>query len=187
MMLSYFNLNILTLVCFVSICSCNRKASNGGNVNGKSQKPAPELPIFKTTFTATDTLVDKVDTILYYQRSACFGFCPTFQYTVYENGIVKYEGLQHVDKLGCQYALATDAWWDEVKKQIAASRFFDLAPVYPVEPELYIPDLPNTIVIVKEFGLYKKVTDNHHAPKPLKDFEIFLESHFQKLEFRNAY
>lgn len=186
-MFSHFKFILLTFVCFICVCSCNRNSTAGKNSRDPKQETAPELPIFKTTFTASDTLLDKVDTILYYQRSACFGFCPTFQYTVYENGIVKYQGLQHVDKLGDHYALATDAWWNEVKEQIAASGFFDLAPVYPVQAELYIPDLPNTIIIVKEFGLYKKVTDNHHAPKALKDFEIFLESQFQKLEFKKDF
>ncbi|MBK8955926.1 MAG: hypothetical protein IPM34_10270 [Saprospiraceae bacterium] len=180
---SGFHFGILTIVSLILTSACTRKSTETNNPNGNPTTPAPELPIFKTSFTASDTLLTGVDTLLYYQRSACFGFCPTYQYTVFENGIVKYEGLQHVDKTGNYYALATDAWWNEVKSQMASCKFFDLAPVYPVEPELYIPDLPNTIIIVKEFGLYKKVTDNHHAPKALKDFEIFLEAQFQKLAF----
>lgn len=55
--------------------------------------------------------------------------------------------------------------------------------VYPVEKELYIPDLPNTIITIKDFGKRKSIIDNHHAPKELKDFEFYLESQFQKLEF----
>ena len=163
--------------------SCSRKANHGSN----DQKPegGPELPVFKTALVAQDTFLDQTDTLLYYQRSACFGFCPTFHYTVFANGVVRYDGLQHIEPMGQYFALATDAWWGEVKQQINKSHFFDLKDLYPVEPELYIPDLPNTVLIVKEYGLRKKVIDNHHAPKALKDFEIFLEDHFRKLNFVN--
>lgn len=166
----------------VLLLSCSRK-------NSPSETPsvpvAPPLPRFDTGLAVKDTLVDGLDTLLYYQRSACFGFCPTFNYTVYDNGIVRYQGLQHVDWMGTHYARISDAWWDEVKDSLRSSGFFELAPVYPVEPELYIPDLPNTVIVAKEYGLIKRVVDNHHAPKPLKRFEIFLEDHFRKLSFTN--
>lgn len=175
----------ISFFALVIVFSCGRKVNHNGAIN--ENKTATPLPVFKTSFNASDTLLDNTDTILYYQRSACFGFCPTFNYTVFANGIVRYNGQQHVDRLGNYYALATDAWWDSIKIQMRICQFFELKELYPVEPELYIPDLPNTIVLIKELGLRKKVTDNHHAPKPLKDFEIFLEEQFKKLDFVNTW
>ncbi|MBK6544172.1 MAG: hypothetical protein IPG12_02640 [Saprospiraceae bacterium] len=163
--------------------SCNRNVKNDKlNQQNKVIIP-PALPIFVKSLQASDTLALNTDTLLYYQRSACFGFCPTYNYTLYQNGMVKYEAIQHVDNVGTHFGLVTDAWWTEVLKEIQKSNFFELLDVYPVEKELYIPDLPNTIITIKDFGKRKSIIDNHHAPKELKDFEFYLESQFQKLEF----
>ena len=175
-----FVISFLLFCCFLCASSCNRKSTH------KNKKPTePELPsalpVFKQVFNPEDTLLLNTDTLLFYRRSACFGFCPTFDFTIYQNGIVKYDGIQHVDHLGTAYRLATDSWWVSVKSELRKFDFYKLAPVYPIEPELYIPDLPHTIITLKETGTRKSVIDNHHAPKELKDFEIFIEAHFQEL------
>ena len=54
---------------------------------------------------------------------------------------------------------------------------------YPIEEKMYIPDLPNTIITIKEYGKRKTVIDNHNAPKELKDFELFLLEKFKEVEF----
>ncbi|HEX5624475.1 MAG TPA: DUF6438 domain-containing protein [Saprospiraceae bacterium] len=166
--------------------ACNRK-SGSASADEKGMPLPPALPRFAKSLAASDTLAANTDTLLYYQRSACFGFCPTFSYTVYQNGMIKYDGIQHVEWIGTRYGLVTEDWWKLVQDEINKARFFELQSVYPVEKELYIPDLPNTIVIVKEYGMRKQVTDNHHAPKELKDFEIFLEAHFQKVTFNTSW
>ncbi len=168
------------ILAFILTFACNR---NSSSKNQKSDQPTvlSPLPIFKTSFQPEDTLLLSTDTLLFYRRSACFGFCPTFDFTIFQNGIAKYEGFQHIEPIGTSYVLATDAWWNEVKMQLKKFDIYKLEPVYPIEKELYIPDLPNTIITIKEYGLRKSVIDNHHAPKELKDFEFFIEAHFQKL------
>ena len=169
------------LICtFLISISCNRKSIDTNKKNKEPELPSA-LPIFKQVFAPEDTLLLNTDTLLFYRRSACFGFCPTFDFTIYQNGIVKYDGIQHVENLGTAFRLATDSWWNVVKSELRKFDFYKLAPVYPVEKELYIPDLPNTIITLKETGSRKTVIDNHHAPKELKDFEIFIEAHFKQL------
>ncbi len=159
--------------------ACNRK-----NVqhNSDTDKMNPELPRFLKTLSANDTLALNTDTLLYFQKSACFGFCPTYNYTIYQTGLVRYEGLQHVDVIGTRYALISDSWWKEVMQQIQLTGFFELANVYPLDEKMYIPDLPNTILIIKEFGKRKSVIDNHNAPDSLKKFEAFLEMKLLELK-----
>lgn len=165
--------------------SCQRKSSQLNN-NVSPEQP-PELPRFMTSFTAKDTLAMTTDTLLYYQRSACFGFCPTFHYTVFQNGLIRYEGIQHTEPLGNRFGLVSESWWKEVQDRLKLCKFFDLEAVYPVEKHLYIPDLPNTIITVKEYNQRKQIIDNHHAPKELKEFEFFLEDHFKKVNFRDSW
>ncbi len=165
---------------------CQRKSAQWVDPNQKNTQ-VPELPRFMNDFTAKDTLAQDTDTLLYYQRSACFGFCPTFHYTVYQNGLIRYEGIQHTEPLGNRFGLVSDDWWKEVQERLKICKFFELEPVYPIEKHLYIPDLPNTIITVKEYNQRKQVIDNHHAPKELKDFEFFLEDHFKKVKFRESW
>jgi hypothetical protein len=169
----------VTLITLLLICSsCSRKSKPEMNSDGIN----PELPRFIKTLTDKDTLALNTDTLLYYQKSACFGFCPTYNYTIYQTGMIKYEGIQHVDVIGTQYGLITDTWWKEVLTQIQQIHFFELANVYPLDEKMYIPDLPNTLIVVKEFGKRKAIIDNHNAPKELKEFEALLEQKFKQLK-----
>jgi len=170
---------LLICLCFFSTSCSRRNMEKNKKADGPIIPTA--LPVFKQVFSPEDTLLSNTDTLLFYRRSACFGFCPTFDFTIYQNGIVKYDGIQHVDNLGTAYRLASDSWWNLVKAELNKFDFYKLASVYPIEKELYIPDLPNTIITLKEMGMRKSVIDNHHAPKELKDFEIFIEAHFQEL------
>lgn len=181
--MSWNNCLLFLLTGFL-IFGCNRKCAKNTTANNQSVIVPPPLPVFTKELVANDTLELHTDTLLYYQRSACFGFCPTYNYIVYQNGMVRYNGIQHVDEMGTKFGLATDLWWSEVVKQINKLDFFNLEEIYPIEKQLYIPDLPNIIITIKLYGKGKTVIDNHHAPKELKDFEAFLEEHFQKIEFR---
>jgi hypothetical protein len=178
MKFSFYFLFIL----IIAWSACNRKSCANNTSNIKDQK-IPELPRFQKKLVTADTLQQNIDTLIFYQRSACFGFCPTFNYLVYQNGVVHYNGIQHVEPLGKQYGLIADSWWKEVAMQLSNSGFFVLENVYPTDPKMYIPDLPNTIIIIKDGGKRKSIIDNHDAPKPLKDFEIFLEEKFRMIDF----
>ncbi len=163
--------------------NCSRKCNVDSAGNSTNDQKIPELPRFKKELVSSDTLALNTDTLLYFQKSACFGFCPTFNYTIYQSGMIRYNGQQHIEPLGTQYALINEDWWKQVLVQIQKSNFFELANVYPIEEKMYIPDLPNTIITIKEYGKRKTVIDNHNAPKELKDFELFLLEKFKEVEF----
>lgn len=181
------NLVVLLILISLALTACHRKCSTE---TAKEEQPGtvvPKLPRFLSSYTAEDTIFANTDTLLHYQRSACFGFCPTFNYTLYQNGMLHYEGIQHVDDIGSKFGLVTDAWWEEVQQKLKELQFFELENVYPTDPKLFIVDLPNTIVIVKEYGERKKVIDNYQAPKNLKNLEFFLEEHFKKISLSDVW
>ncbi len=175
---------IFALLTIAFFCNqCNRKTGSDTSENSAKDKSIPELPRFQKKISDVDTLALNTDTLLYYQKSACFGFCPTYNFIVYQNGMIKYNGVQHIEPLGSRYDLISENWWKEVALQIQKINFFELANVYPLDEKMYIPDLPNTIIIVKDLGKRKSITDNHDAPKALKDFEFFLEAKFNEFHF----
>ncbi len=170
---------ILGLFCF----HCSRKCNVDSAGKTTKDQGVPELPRFINQLVSSDTLALNTDTLLYFQKSACFGFCPTFNYTIYQNGMIRYKGEQFIEPSGTRYGLITDDWWKQVLVQIQQSKFFELANLYPIEEKMYIPDLPNTTIIIKEYGKRKSVIDNHNAPKELKDFELFLLEKFKEVDF----
>lgn len=164
---------------------CRKTCSQQAEVN-PNHKVVRELPRFQKSLLAADTLALNTDTLLYFQKSACFGFCPTYNYTLYQNGMVRYNGHQFVEPLGTRYALATDEWWKPILARIQQIDFFNLANIYPTDEKMYIPDLPNIIITIKEFGKRKSVIDNHDAPEALKDFEHFIEERFREIDFNKG-
>lgn len=178
---------VLSIIMALVLTGCHRKCSTATPDKGQTETVIPKLPRFINSYTAEDTVFTNTDTLLHYQRSACFGFCPTFNYTLYQNGMLHYEGIQHVDDLGSKFGLVTDVWWEEVLQKLKEFQFYELENVYPTDPKLFIVDLPNTIILVKEYGERKKVIDNYQAPKNLKNLEFFLEDHFKKISVSDVW
>ena len=162
---------------------CNKKTSavKSSNENETIEKIKP-LPRFLTALTINDTLTTNADTLLYYQRAPCFGFCPSFTYTLFTNGIVIYTGYNNIEPLGTWYALISESWWSEVISAANQIDFFNLSDHYPIDIKENIPDLPNTNILIKEYGKRKYISDNHHSPTELKNFEIVLDKKLKDLK-----
>ncbi len=173
----YLYLCAITL--FATI-NCTRKVKQ----RDSSPPLPPTLPRFISSLQAKDTTTGNLDTLLYFKRSSCFGFCPTYEYIIYSNGLVHYKGHQHVQLLGNLYGLISEQEWREIMQKVVAIKFFEMSDVYPPEKDMYIPDLPNTVVMVKEFGHRKQIVDNHSCPKELKEFEIFLDAKIKDFSFK---
>ena len=162
---------------------CNKKATvtKSSNESEIIEKIKP-LPRFLTTLTLNDTLTSNADTLLYYQRAPCFGFCPSFTYTLFTNGIVIYTGYNNIEPLGTWYALISESWWSEVIAAANQIDFFNLSDHYPIDIKENIPDLPNTNIMIKEYGKRKFISDNHHSPSELKNFEIAIDKKLKDLK-----
>jgi Domain of unknown function (DUF6438) len=169
-------------LCIIFICntSCNKRL----NQNGSNTPIPPILPRFAAMLHPKDTFTENLDTLLFFKRSACFGFCPAYEYVIYTNGLVYYKGYQHAHPSGRNLALISENEWQEIMMRAKSFNFFELSDVYPAEKEFYIPDLPNTITLIKDAGLRKQVIDNHSCPKELKQFEIFLEEKIKVFSFK---
>ncbi|MBK9271830.1 MAG: hypothetical protein IPM48_09535 [Saprospiraceae bacterium] len=169
--------------------SCQRKMAkqNQGNVlsqeltHEEAQLNPDPLPRFVTKLTARDTQLKELDTLLFYNRTACFGFCPTFNFSIFSNGVILYEGIQHVEPAGRVWSLISEEEWDELMKLIRMADFFELEDVYPVNQREMLVDLPNIHIMVKHDAKRKHITDNHSAPAKLKTLEQAVENKLKSL------
>lgn len=106
------------------------------------------------------------------ERTACYGQCPMYKATFFDNGEVKYVGRRFVEKIGTYRFLLSTEEVLEIKKKITEYDYFGLDSLYPTP----ISDFPSCITEASLNGKLKKVIDRRNPPANLKDFEHFLDS-----------
>jgi hypothetical protein len=119
-----------------------------------------------------------LDTVLLasIERTPCFGACPTYKISIYNNGYVVYEGKQHVKNIGLFSSRLDSSKVNEIKDFIEKNKILDMNDEYK-NPR--IADYPGTFTEASLNGKYKHILEmDPQAPKQLKDFEKFLDSFF---------
>jgi hypothetical protein len=158
--------------------SCSKKTAGKAvsEEEAVEQDTVPELP---------DEVAArmKVDTLLFFKKTACFGRCPTYDVLVKTNGDVLYNGISNVEREGLHKAKLEVRQIAGLLKAASASDFYSLEDRYPVDDAMFIPDLPNTITYLKQGDLAKKVYNNNEAPEKLIELEKNLEELFNSLEY----
>ncbi len=116
-------------------------------------------------------------------RAPCFGKCPVFTIELYDNGIVKYNGINFVDKKGIFTATADSEFIAKIQSKALSINYLSFENKYPIAP-IIIADLPTTTTFIRIGEEGKQITDNFDAPRDLIDFENWLESQFEKLDWQ---
>lgn len=172
---------VLSLLLIAGMASCHRNSSKKmekcvSDMDHQNPVSDPDpLPRFSKIIGKEDTLPGKWDTLLTFGRTACFGFCPTFEFVIFSNGVIRYHGIQHIEPLGIVWALMTEEDWDSLVKQVRSAHFLEMADRYPENPQEMLVDLPNVHLSIRWDGQRKSVWDNHSAPEKLKELETLIE------------
>ncbi len=87
------------------------------------------------------------------RRSACFGTCPVYTYTVHAGGAAEYEGKAHVDHVGRRTGTAPVTLFNELARFAVDSGFMCFNDEYAVP----VTDLPSVFVTVTRDGVTKTV------------------------------
>lgn len=174
-----FPILILSGLMIISACSkktAGKAAKDKEQVEASAKDSLPEMSDEVAARMQTDTL-------LFFQKTACFGKCPTYDVLVNANGEVIYNGINFVERKGKHKAKLDIRQIAGLLKQASQANFFNLENEYPVDDALFIPDLPNTITYLKQGDLKKKIFNNNEAPEALIEFEKYLETLFAALEY----
>jgi len=158
---------IASALCFVS---CNKKVAVVEEV------PEPVVEVAPAPVVEAPVAVQAPASyrMIGLKRGACYGQCPVFEINFFSDGVVTYEGKQHVEKIGL-YESTMDK--NEIARLLVEARninIFDLSDVYPADKQ-FINDLPTHQLFVQEGNRSKKIKDNYGAPSELKAFEEMLE------------
>lgn len=116
--------------------------------------------------------------VLTFERTACYGTCPTYSMQVFADGRVAYEGRRFVPMLGKQDLRLPAAAVAELLRTVQEARFDQFKDRYTQGA----PDLPTTIVAVRQpNGQLKTVTIESGAPDHVETLAIYLGTRFDAL------
>ncbi len=163
------------------LTACNRKA-----VETVEAKPIEKHPEPTQVHTAPEELVDVVSAkphlVASIKKTACYGKCPVFEAKFYSDGKATYHGKKFVDREGYYVAVIDEFIVSEIARKANEIGFFKLDETYPKNGR-NITDLPNTITMVNDGIQKKSIINNHEAPANLQEFEQYLQSQIDKLEW----
>lgn len=118
-----------------------------------------------------DTAGNDTSSLVELKTSGCFGFCPVFQLTVLNNGLVRYDGKQFVEKTGKDsFNLSAD----ELKRLKAKVKEANLWQ-YPDKIKTEVADAPFATLTAFEKGKSKSVNGSIDRPAPLLELEAYLK------------
>ena len=87
-------------------------------------------------------------------KNPCFGTCPFYTLTIYEQGYASFEGKKDVNKLGMNTKKLTKKEYDGVMRAFRAANYFELEDDYPSQ----VSDLPKTAITYNKDGNSKTIT-----------------------------
>lgn len=184
-LLPFFTFTILQVL-LIFACSKKSLNQNSGKEINNNKSDLPSLPIFIQSFSEKDTLVEGLDILFSFKKTACFGFCPTFDFNLYSNGVACYEGIQFTKIKGKLFGLFSETNWNEIKTKASLINFSKFEERYPIDKKEEIPDLPLIITGINYTGTYKVVENSHSAPAELKEFEMFIQGIIDEFIEKNS-
>lgn len=137
--------------------------------------PDSDVYILKRVTIDKPITMEKDSLFIEFERTSCFGMCPSYTISVSQMGTVIYHGRRDVDSMGYFLGKYPPKELQLLKKQIVRSNFFKLKKHYP---DRTIADLPTTHTTIRVDKHFHSVNDQMQAPQELKTLEEQIDSLF---------
>ncbi len=111
------------------------------------------------------------DVLVQIKTEPCFGECPVYTLTVYQDSTIEYSGRMFVIKKGEYKGVAEAHHMEELKSTLKNSGFFKLDEVYDDEA---LTDLPTTTIMVRLGDRNHKVRGRYGEPQEFITLSNFL-------------
>ena len=180
-------------LCIFTIIGCNNKTVEKTIIVQPSGTEQATLEIDSSFLSIkvdslNDTIIaeveqeeeERLELIMEFEKTSCFGKCPSYKVQVFSNGAVFFEGRANVEHIGLYKSNVNDSFVYTIFQEADKIGFFGLSDQYPVDG-LGIPDLPKTITFLKNNNLEHRVIDSYSAPASLRHFENYLSKKFGEL------
>jgi len=116
------------------------------------------------------------DPVVTLRRTNCFGRCPVYSVEIFEDGLVKYTGVQFVQVIGARRGVIPREAVEDLVADFLRVDYFSLSDSYETytDPEgksWVISDLPTTYTSLRIGNRRKSVKDYAFAPDGLRNIE----------------
>ena len=183
--------NILLFVMLISVASlaCSKKqvekttSTKVDKETTTAVKPVTTQTTPQTTAKRANTEGVDVNLIAKLKRTPCFGKCSVFTVELFNDGLVKYNGIAFVERKGNFTAKASPEFIKQIQDKALVVKYLSFENKYPIAP-VAIADLPTTTTYIRIGEASKQILNNFDAPRELIDFENWLEKEFNKLEWK---
>jgi len=178
-------MRILCILLIILSIACKNKKETSKNVS-KSMKAeqADSKPMMEDTDQDEKSAVKKIvfpeNAIARLQRTPCFGRCPIYTLTVYEDGTVIYYAEKFVEKEGKFQAKVGEEKIRKLIKKAETIGYFEMKAKYDSDG---VTDVPSTITTLRRDDELKQIVNRFQGPEPLSEFENYFDDLFLNLEW----
>jgi len=121
--------------------------------------------------------------IMTIKRTPCYGSCPWYEASFYDDGTILYEGKKHVKHIGKFQLRANPKNIRRLTNKAQKIGFFKMASTYPTDRNHKIPDLPTTTLMVKIGRTGKTIMMQNEIPPVLMDYVKEIEGTLKRLDY----
>lgn len=114
----------------------------------------------------------KSDKLIEMSKSPCFGYCPTYDLTIHQDGLMKLNAKQNMKVNGILTKKLDKKKLADLKKQLEKLKLAEYKDEYK-EP---VADAPSTKIIYYNGQIIKSIYTNFQYPAPLQKFSDYLDS-----------
>jgi len=116
------------------------------------------------------------------EKTACRGHCPVYSIIIYKNGFARFEGKEHVNKIGEYKTKISKDELNRLSELFEENDFFNFENSYT---SLY-KDLPTTYIYFSFKGKSKRIKDYDGAPEKLKEIEKEIAKLIDSLKWKKV-
>jgi len=115
--------------------------------------------------------LSQLEPLVAMEKGPCFGRCPVYSMTVYQNGVASYDGKQYSDLEGLQVKRISNAALAELKSTLESANLFRFQDAYRSR----LPDLQSVKITYYTEDRYKSIIGKDGRPKPVTEIQQLLE------------
>ena len=115
--------------------------------------------------------LSRLDTIIEMSKGPCYGRCPVFTLTVYENSIASYEGERYTDRLGTYVKKLEKGQMERLLGEFKRANVWQFRDSYRGR----IPDMQSVTITYREGNKKKTITGKEIRPNAVKWLETQLD------------
>ncbi|MCB0651708.1 MAG: hypothetical protein KDC85_10570 [Saprospiraceae bacterium] len=119
-----------------------------------------------------NTRLEELGKVIEMSKGPCFGTCPVFTLTVYDNGVVAYKGERFTDKLGLYIKVLKKGEFQNIVKAFSDANLWQFQDFYKSQ----VPDLQTVTLVYHEEGDIKTIVGKDGRPSTVLELENLLDN-----------